>query len=197
MEIKSLVPFDPSRDYNKELRDDELKFEEGRPFVFLRGLERLAKERGIVSARCIRLEQLGTKGVLCTYRFQFADGSIYEGSADATINNCDGNFKLYLSAMAESRAKARALRTAFAISHCSVEEISDMKYADDVDLGPIEEQQIVAIRHMANAHKLSRTDIISLLEVPRPIDRVEDLTRLEGIEIIKKLNKYKAKAKKS
>ena len=146
--------FDPKYDYNKDLKEDEFKYEKGRPFVYLKGLERLAKERGVTYARPTNVMQLGTSGVLITYEYSFQDGRSYAGTADATTKNCDGNFKLYLSAMAESRAKARALRTAFGITTCSVEEKSDMTIKQDPELGPIGDEQIHLIKMMFKIKKI-------------------------------------------
>lgn len=185
---KPVKPFDPSIDYNKELRDEEFKIDNGKPFVYLKGLERLAKERGVLNAMTIRLEQLGQSGVLCTYQYAFQDGRLYQGSADATIKNCDGDFKLYLTAMAESRAKARCLRTAFAISTCSVEEKADATVDDDPMLGPIADEQIELIRLLAKKNNLGKEDVFSLMEVPRDARELKNLTRAEALEIIGGLN---------
>lgn len=187
-------PFDIKKDYSKELLPDEIKTEDGKQFVFLRGLERLAKERGIKAAICVRLEPL-PRGMYCTYRYEFFDGCIYEGSADATIDNCDGNFKLYTTAMAESRSKARALRTALGISMCSVEEKSDAdaRILQIEDTAPIEPHQVVLIRNMASKLAIGKTEIISLLDIPRDVARVDDFTRLEGRELMSKMNALLAK----
>lgn len=188
--------FDPTYDYNKDLKEDEFKYEKGRPFVYLRGLERLAKERGVRYARPTNVMQLGTNGVLVTYEYLFDDGRCYAGTADATTKNCDGNFKLYLSAMAESRAKARALRTAFAITTCSVEEKSDMTVVQDPELGPIGDEQIHLIKMKATELNLSKTDLFKMLEVPRQLTDLKKLTKEEGLEIITGLNKLSRKKKK-
>lgn len=188
--------FDPSYDYNKDLKEDEFKYEKGRPFVYLKGLERLAKERGVKTARPTNVMQLGTSGVLITYEYSFDDGRSYAGTADATTKNCDGNFKLYLSAMAESRAKARALRTAFGITTCSVEEKSDMTIAQDPDLGPIGDEQIHLIKMKATELKLGKEDLFGMLEVTRDIKELKKLSKEEGLEIITCLNKLSKKKKK-
>ncbi len=197
--ITGSKPFDPRYDYNKDLRENEFKYEKGRPFVYLKGLERLAKERGIMVAQAIRLECIGNTshyGVMCTYQYMFDDGRMYQGSADATIKNCDGNFKLYLTAMAESRAKARALRTAFGITTCSVEEKSDMTVADDPELGPIGADQIHLIKLKAAEHNLGKADLGNLLEVPRDFKELKKLSKEEGIEILGRLNKLSKNPKK-
>lgn len=195
-EKKVIKAYDPLYDYNKDLKEDEFKHEKGRPFVYLKGLERLAKERGVTYARPTNVMQLGTNGVLITYEYSFEDGRSYAGTADATTKNCDGNFKLYLSAMAESRAKARALRTAFAITTCSVEEKSNMTVVMDVDLGPIGDEQIHLIKMKATELKLGKNDLFKMLEVPRPLTDLKKLTKEEGLEIITTLNKLSRKKKK-
>lgn len=192
--VANIKKFDPNMDYVKELNDDELKREGSRTFVYLKGLERLAKERGIAQAVCTRLEQLGTSGVLCTYQYVFWDGAIYQGSADATIKNCEGKFKLYLTAMAESRAKARALRTAFSINLCSVEEKADVDIADDGDLGPADEHQLVAIKNIAREKGLALEDVLGLMEIPKK--KLELLTRQEARDLIGSLNSFKIKTTK-
>lgn len=181
--------FDPAHDYNKDLKEDEFKHEKGRPFVYLRGLERLAKERGVQYAGPTNVMQLGTSGVLITYQYKFDDGRTYAGTADATTKNCDGNFKLYLSAMAESRAKARALRTAFGITTCSVEEKSDMTIAQDPELGPIGDEQLHLIKLKANILSLGKADLFKMLEVPRNLTDLKKLTKEEALEILAALNK--------
>lgn len=186
---KNITQFDPTKDYSKSLNPDELKSEGKKTFVFLRGLERLAKERGVLEAVCTRLEQLGTSGVMCTYSYSFVDGAIYQGSADATVKNCDGNFKLYLTAMAESRAKARALRTAFAITLCSVEEKSNVDIADDRDLGPAEGHQIVAIKNIAKEKGLVKEQVLELMDIPKT--DFKKLSREEARSLIAALNDWK------
>jgi len=184
--------FDPNKNYNNAFNDDEIKIENGRPFVFLRGLERLAKERGVRSAKTVRLEQITSAtavGFICTYEYTFDDGRVYQGSADATSKNCDGNFRLYLTAMAESRAKARALRTAFAITTCSWEEKSNATFADDPHLGKIGEEQIALIRKLATQHQIGKSQLFELMEIPRIVKDIKELTRAEGIEVISGLNK--------
>ena len=188
-------PFDPAHDYIKDVSPDDIKNEDGKEFVYLRGLEKLAKARGIVSASCKFIERT-EKFAVCTFRYIFADGAEYDGSADASIDNCDGNFKLYLTAMAESRAKARALRNAFTISMCSVEEKSDVSLVDSSELGPVEEHTVVLIRRLMTQFELGKADAIKMLPIPRNIAKVEELTRIEARHLLGELNKLRTSAKK-
>jgi hypothetical protein len=191
---KVVKEFDPAYDYAQDISPDDIKTEDGRPFVFLRGLEKLAKARGITSAMCVHLTPFHD-GAQCTYMYSFADGAMYQGSADATTKNCDGNFKLYTTAMAESRAKARALRTAFSISMCSVEEKSSIQIAEDPELGPIQGHQLAVIKSLALANNLDRDGVLAMLELPRKVAKMDELTNGEGLELINKLNKIKAARK--
>jgi hypothetical protein len=188
---KIVKPFDPAVDYVGLLNDDELKEEDGRKYVFLRGLERLAKERGIANAVAMRLEpfKLDTiQGVMCTYQYTFWDGSVYQGSADATLQNCESKFGQFLTAMAESRAKARALRTAFGITLCSVEEKADgaVVITSESESSPIDDHQATAIKFIAKERGLSESDAVALLG--KKSGDISKLTKREGRELIAKLN---------
>jgi hypothetical protein len=205
MNLKAAVMFNPHHDYTKDLDDGDIKIENGRSFVYLKGLEKLARRRGVVGAKCIKLEPMPCShtdgrsfvgGIYCTYEYSFVDGGVYQGSADATLKNCDGNFKLYLTAMAESRAKARALRTAFGIGMCSVEEKSDATVKTDQDIGPIDDAQIVLIRTLAKKHDMGKDDVLNLLDIPRNIKRLKELTKEEGRELAVKLNAFRPRRSK-
>lgn len=193
MDLTKFRIFDPTVDYTSLLTTSEIKEEGGRQFVYLRGLERLAKERGIINAICIRLEEMrDSRGVIATYQYGFVDGCIYQGSADATKANCEGNFGAYLTAMAESRAKARALRTAFGISMCSVEEKADIVVMEDADSSAIEDHQLQAIKFLAKQKEFAnKEDVLALLSKSRPINDMRELTKEEGRELIKALNDTK------
>lgn len=189
--------FDPQRDYTKDLQREDIREENGREFVYLRGLEKLARARGVKSARVVKLEQMtignaegATKvnGVILTYEYEFIDGAAYQGTADATLQNCDGDFRLYLSAMAESRAKARALRTAFGIGLCSVEEKADATLEVDDDLGPIGDDQIRLIHNLCTKYDIGMPQLLGMLEVPRRVKKLKELTKSEGRELSVKLN---------
>jgi hypothetical protein len=197
MEPTKFRQFDPGVDYTSLLTTSEIKEEDGRQFVYLRGLERLAKERGIVSAMCVRLDEMKhNKGIICTYQYGFKDGCIYHGSADATPGNCEGDFGAYLTAMAESRAKARALRTAFGISMCSVEEKADVVVIEDAGSTSIEDHQLQAIKFLAKQKELGKDDVLGLLSKPRAVGDMRELTKEEGRELISRLNEQKQKAVK-
>lgn len=183
------VPFDNKKDWFKELNKDEILKKNGKEFVFLRGLERLAKERGIVGAysRIVATPSPECPCAVVTFQYVFADGATYEGSADATIKNCDQGFRLYLTAMAESRAKARALRNAFGIAACSVEEIAPNAVDEDDDsILPANDQQKRLIEHLARKHKMDKKEALGLVGIEEKT--IDDITKDEAKQVIKILN---------
>jgi hypothetical protein len=183
--------FDRTKDWNKALRPEEILKKDGREYVFLRGLERLAKERGISEAtsRILATPSPESPCAVVTYGFRFYDGGYYEGSADATINNCDKGFRLYLTAMAESRAKARALRTAFGISLCSVEEIAAEPVEEDETQVSANDQQKFLIKHLATKGNIPMTEVLKSANV----ENIDDLTKSEAKGLIATLNKPRRK----
>lgn len=193
---QGIKPYDPSIDYVALLNEDEIKEEDGRKFVYLRGLERLAKERGIANASVVNLQPVSfgsVVGILCTYQYAFWDGAFYHGSADATVKNCEGNFTNFLTAMAESRAKARALRTAFGITLCSVEEKADagaVVISGESESSPIEDHQATAIKFLGREKGLSESDIVALIGKKVEISK---LTRKDARDLIAKLNEHSTK----
>lgn len=186
--------FDRLKDWFKELNKDETMEKDGKTFVFLRGLERLAKERGIRSAvsQVVACPTPQSPCAVVTFSYLFEDGRLYSSSADATPKNCDKGFGLYTVAMAESRAKARALRTAFGISACSVEEVSFNATEEDEDTAISNDQQKFLIKHLAKKHDISVEDIISLCKIDKDLD---DLSKAEAKIVIARLNKNKVRRK--
>jgi hypothetical protein len=187
-------PYMPEIDYVNELKENELKREGDKTFVYLKGLERLAKERGIASAVAMRLEPIllpSHQGIMCTYQYQFVDGQLYQGSADATAANCNPGFGNFLTAMAESRAKARALRTAFGITLCSVEEKADGVVVEEVANAPIEDHQVKAATFIAKQKGLTKVDFLGLLSTNFGQKDIKLLTKQQANELISKLNAVK------
>jgi hypothetical protein len=169
------------KDYLAELKDDELLNTNGKIFVYLKGLERLAHERGIQSTAS-HIVSASPDFAAVTYRYTFKDGTAFDGSADAKPSNCKKGFDLYLAAMAESRAKSRALRTAFNITICSVEEISEI--AGEAE--PAKDYQLQNIKLMMESKSVELTRVGEWTK--RKLKDLKELTRDEAILVIGKLN---------
>lgn len=183
-------PFDINHNYVEDLKKNEIYEKDGDQFVYLRGLKRLAAERGIkrTSSKVVQAPAVEHPVAVVTYGYEFEDGVYYEASADAHQKNTKPEMAIYLTAIAESRAAARALRDAFNISLCSVEEIGSVESRDN---DPIDDMQVQGIKVLAKRKGLNSSEILGL--IGKNDVSLEDLTKAEGREIMKKLNSYKKK----
>jgi hypothetical protein len=184
-------PFDLSHNYVEDLKKNEISERDGDQFVYLRGLLRLAHERGIrrTSSRVTQAPGVEHPVAVVTYGYEFEDGAYFEASADAHQKNTKTEMSIYLTAIAESRAKARSLRDAFNISLCSVEEVGSV---DSKDNDPIEDTQIQGIKAMMKRKGLNVQETIELIS-KQDVTELNDLTKAEGRFLMKKLNEFKKK----
>lgn len=186
------MSFDPKKDYYKELTDDELWKGE---FPLLRGLQRLAHDRGILKITS-DVKATPTKEspiAAVTVTVEFKDGTVFSGSADAKYKAHEHPFREHLTALADSKAEARAYRRAFNITKASKEECGELPAGGDIDNTPIADSQIQGIKNIADLKKLTVIEAVKLIGVDKPI---EELTSKQARDVIKALNKYKPKAPK-
>ena len=104
---------------------------QGKDMILYQGLLALAHERGIKSIRTsVYQPPLEGNGymAICTALVTMADGSEWAGVGDADKGNVNRNIAPHIVRMAETRAKARALRDALNIGMVAAEEL-------DVDEG--------------------------------------------------------------
>lgn len=193
------MKFDPMKDYMQELKEDEVVEKDGGgKLVYLKGLERLARERGITqqTSQVVSAPSKDNPYATVTVGYEFRDAAddggfvyrTYQASADASDKNCEGNFKLYPVAMAESRAKARALRNAFGISACSVEEVKDID--EVIQSPPCSDPQQYLIKKLLKEKNVSLSDAGQLISIANLKD-IQDLNRDEASKLIGKLQKVK------
>ena len=167
--------------------------------VSLAGLRRLAEEAGLQSSNCII--QNHQDMVQCVYTAHFADATSHVGAADASPKNTDGAYANYLTAIAESRAEARALRKALRISTVSSEEIafSNPAAIESTPTSPISGAVIKAIELMCKNKKISLVDLIENIIKNKDralrISQLSELTTSEGQEALKWLNSKKVSKK--
>lgn len=109
---------------------------QGKTFVLFAGLLDAAHEKGLRSIKTQML-QAPTKenGEMSIFRavVELEDGRIFEGTGDATPQNVGRNIVPHALRMAETRAKARALRDALNIGGAALEELGG---EDDDDHPP-------------------------------------------------------------
>lgn len=183
--------FNPEHNYAEDLTKNEVWSKDGDQFVYLRGLLRLAHERGIrrTSSRVAQSPAVDHPVAVVTYGYEFSDGAYFEASADAHGKNTKAEMVIYLTAIAEARAKARALRDAFNISLCSVEEIGSIEERADND--PIDGSQIQGIKMLIKRQGLNIIEALTLID--KADSDFAELTKTDGRLLMKKLNEYKKK----
>lgn len=123
------------------------------------------------------------------YHLQTSRGQIvYGAAADCRSSTADANFAKYTTALAETRAKARALRDILGLSICSVEEISDSESIMDKTLDdPIEEGQKMVIEKKIIIGRGKTLSDISIV-IGRTIKVLEELSKGEAAKVINELN---------
>lgn len=182
--------YDAEYDYLLDLTEEELKTKDGKEFVYLRGLEKLARARGVLGKE-IKIHATPTADnpiAVVSVKYEFKDGAIWEAAADCTAKSAKEGFGKYLTAMAESRAKARALRDAFGIALCSVEEIGTPSASidEEEDSPPISDPQKYLIGNLLKEKGKTLDDCRIMLKVTK-LDSVDGLTKVQAGTLIRKL----------
>jgi hypothetical protein len=108
---------------------------QGRAFVLYAGLLDEAHQKGLKAIRT-RLVQApcpeNAETTICLAEVEMEDGRVFSGIGDATPHNVGRNIAPHAIRMAETRAKARALRDAINVATVALEELGD----DDLDALP-------------------------------------------------------------
>ena len=123
---------------------------QGKEFVLYAGLLDLAHKSGLISIQtaAVRVEPaLALFKATVTIAKDGEGAKTYEGHGDATPENVGRNIAPHFIRMAETRAKARALRDALNIGAASLEELGD-----EDEPAPRQQQRPPAPRASANPH---------------------------------------------
>ena len=184
-----------NRGWFSRLKDDEIGKDEetGEDFVYFKGLSRLVEEAGKVSEEVTHttfqvLTGSDNKYNIITQVFVrvfFNDGTSWIGAADAHIANCR-KYKVHPTAMAETRALARAYRRALGIYTVSYEETAseeDEGLMTDAITGP----QVKLIETQIKKNKLNFNEVMRRI-TDREVYKAQDLTYKEAQALIKLLN---------
>lgn len=188
-------------DWQSQLRDDEVGRDGNTEFVFIKGLRRLAKEKGIAwedhtisPTVVLHRPDNGTEYpfVQVKYVVEFKDGTRFSDVADAHTYNVQGMFSAYPTAMAATRAEARALRKALGIDMVSKEELGADKDQIAQQRNEITSAQQRVIKNLMKTRKIKdESEIISKICERENVFSVADLTFIEAQQAIKMLNKMK------
>lgn len=136
----------------------------------------------------------------CIYELDFSHiGVRVAATADAAPENVAGNYSIYPSAIAESRAEARAYRKLLLISTASAEEIKGNEKAFNTVLnsvkeydseGEISSQQISIIETKCKKLKINKTKFLESENVS--VD-FKDAKKSDGIKLSKKISEFQQK----
>ncbi len=188
-----------SVNWNEKVKKDDLVTIDGEDTIRLKALQRMGREAGLIKSE-IKINNITNTDctkllVQAIYTIEFEDGSKWIGCADASPKSVDGKFARYLTAMAESRAEARALRKALGIEMLSAEEI-DLQ-PESTGESPLSKesksdpQQIRLIQGLLEKADMS---VMDLFKQCLPDDRIslvvdlKDLTFGEAVKCAKYLN---------
>jgi hypothetical protein len=165
--------------------------DKGDPFVRHDPLLRVAKAVLGVKGKKVQVFQCPDKGnewsATVAVNYEFADGISFSATADYRKSSSKGGFDLYTTAMAETRASARALRFALGVEICSADEIADIDSMGEVDQDePIEENQMIVLKN--KYMKQHGITLETVQEIVPGVVFLEDLTKSQASELFKKLN---------
>jgi len=182
----------------EKLNKEEIGEENGVKFVYLKGLQRLAKLKGIKSEKFTPgtsflwvnpKDNRSFPFVQMTYEVTFIDGTTFAGAADAHYYNLDhdGGFDRYPTAFAANRAEARALRKALGINLVAKEELSDTQLPDST----ISVAQKAAITKLLKVKKKDVGEITKECCNGRQVFKLDDFTAQEAQAAMRFLNSIK------
>lgn len=191
--------------WQDQLQDDEIGRDGDTEFVYLKGLQRLAKLKGIVkesypfiNVTVMKHHQTGFDYpyVQASYEVEFEDGTVFSDIADAHTYNLQGVFSAYATAMAGNRAQARALRKALGISMVAKEELG----ADKETMASVRNESTPAqhkvIKNLMKTRSVANTmDVIKNCSSRDDVFDVKELTFSEAKAAIKWLNSRKVSKK--
>jgi hypothetical protein len=162
-------------------------------FILLAELQRLAELRGGIKHQITHVVQAPNPSneysACCTVDVVFHDGKSTSGSGDCSKENTSGDYAVYPTAMAESRALARALRFGLGIKMCSWEEVSgkSLKNAVESSNKEVTQPQKIAITTICARNNFDLAKILAMGS-RKGIETVEQLTSKEASDLIAKLN---------
>lgn len=185
-----------NNEWYARLKEEEIGHDDksGEDFVYFRGLARLAEEAGKISERIIdsSLQTLTSNNskyynliAKVVVEVSFDDNTIWCGVADAHQGNCL-KYSNHPSALAETRALARAYRRALGIHIVAFEETSTAE--EGVMTGEPTSSQLSLIRTLAKKYDIKLMDLIQRVSKRDEVTVIEHLNYDEAQEAARYLN---------
>jgi hypothetical protein len=172
--------------------------EKGEPFVRHDPLLRVAKAVLGVKGKKVQVFQCPDRGnewsATVAVNYEFSDDYSFSATADCRKSSSKGGFDLYTTAMAETRASARALRFALGVEICSSDEIADISNMGEIDQdAPIEDGQMTVLKN-----KFMRQHGVTLEKIQEltGVVTLEELTFAQAADLIGKLTSTVNRKKK-
>lgn len=150
----------------------------------------------IIKSRPVNIHSNPPVSSYCTYEIEFENGAIFGASADACQENISGPYSIYPTAIAESRAEARAYRKVLLLKTASAEEIKGNEKAFNTvlesvkeynDEGDITQQQISIIETKCKSLKINLNKFLQSENVNIGF---KDAKRSDGIKLSKKISEF-------
>ena len=122
--------------------------------------------------------------------------NVYRGAADAYPGNIAGGYQVYPLAIAENRAEARAYRKAMMLNIVTAEEIGNenteftsvlTSTGEFNEAEPMSENQLLVIKNKCRELSIDMDAFLAFMK--RELG-VQNLTKKEGLECVKKIGSY-------
>lgn len=178
---------------------DELYIDEkGNGYPTLNGMRRIALVvmGKIIISIPVEVHSNPPNSSFCIYKLKFEDGRTFGAAADACLENISGSYCIYPTAIAESRAEARAYRKALMLRTASAEEIKGNEKAFDTVLesvkeydveGEISQQQISIVNTKCKKLKINQA---KFLESENVNPDFKDAKKSDGVKLSKKISEF-------
>lgn len=172
------------------MKDEFTITRQGRQHVLFAGLLDEAHARGLVSIHTspVKIEMDESTGeplyAFFSATVTMKDGRVFSGFGDATRKNVGGGIRPHLIRMAETRAKARALRDAVNIGATSLEELGEAE--PEVEAYPSAPKPVSENKSEVEVEpKQSREHELVLTELQRVYCRIPEETRPDEDAVFK------------
>lgn len=181
----------------KQFSEDELYDGE---YPTLNGLRRVAYNLmgPFIKSGPVMVQANLPESAYCIYQVETEDGSMFSAAADGHQNNIGGNYSVYPTTMAESRAEARVYRKMLMLSTAASEEIQGkenlFKSVIKTEGGfsetdPITQQQISIIKAKCKTTKINIDKLLGEFE----FEDIKDLKKSDAVKVLKTITEYQEK----
>jgi hypothetical protein len=186
-------------DWESKLNKDERGRMQGKEVIYLRGLRRLADLAGITVSTCVVLTP-DPKLVQAVYSVSFDDGTTWVGTGDCNKANTPEPFVNYPTAIAESRAEARAIKKALGIYNTLAAEEIGFEALEAAPTKTIDASIVKAIETLCGSKGIDPVEVVEAVVKDKDramnIAELVHLTSAEGQAAMAWLNEQSARKAK-